>query len=240
MDDNPWGAPSPAPAPHDVPLPSTPASATPDITRGSNEWGMRETTLVNIVQRDDSAQEEDVVPLPTVEHDDEKVEEEEEVFVEAEASPSSPTIVLPLDVSSSPQNEGPPMDDFDDDPTPNSQLVATTSEVDGGDEFDDFGEAGGEDDDFGDFGDFGEGEDEGFGAVPEEFAEDVPWVPVASTSGSSYPPLRLDLSSPSRTNLAPQLAPFLAGAYPLASSSLSDEKERQVDGVGQVLVSEPL
>jgi hypothetical protein len=239
MDDNPWGAPSPAPAAHDVPLPSTPASATPDVSRGSNEWGARETLVVNSVQRDEGALEE-VEPGPTVQHEEEKVTEDVEEVVEPEVSPSPPSVLLPLEgVSSSSQNEGPPMDDFDDEPTFSSQVAAATPGVDGGDEFDDFGEAGGEDD-FGDFGDFGEGEDDGFGDAPDAFTEDVPWVPVASTSGSSYPPLRLDLSSPSRSNLAQQLAPFLAGAYPLASSSLSDEKERQVDGVGQVLVSEPL
>ena len=123
--------------------------------------------------------------------------------------------------------EGPPMDSFDleDGPVDVAQEEETAF-----DEFDDdFGEMGhvvqeGEDD-FGDFGDTVE--------------EDV-FAPVASTSTSAYPPIRLDLSNSSAAAVAPQLARFIDDLYPTAQNYLTDEIERQVDGVAQVLVTEPL
>ncbi|KAM0749739.1 hypothetical protein T439DRAFT_326615 [Meredithblackwellia eburnea MCA 4105] len=139
--------------------------------------------------------------------------------------------------------EGPPMDDFGDEssfgPTPTSAQPATDSFGDAFDDDDEFGEPGGGDDDFGDF---DEGDDSAFGAAPPMTAFDAPppppppaSVPVLSTSAPAF---RLDLSAPNRTALGPQLAPFLSNLYPSASSSVSDEPERQVEGVGQVLVSE--
>lgn len=125
------------------------------------------------------------------------------------------------------EDEGPPMDSFDDEQSP---VVEAQEEETAYDEFDDdFGEMGdvvqeGEDD-FGDFGD----------TVEEEV-----FAPVASTSTSVYPPLRLDLSNPNATALAPQLSRFFDDLYPTANEYLTDEIERQVDGVAQVLVTEPL
>ena len=111
---------------------------------------------------------------------------------------------------------------------------------------DDFGEMGGEgagDDDFGDFGDF----DESAGAFEEAQFDPPPPPPapisapapppVASTSG--LPPLRLDWSKPTRKALGPQLNEWFEQIYPGAADSMTDEQERQVDGVGQVLVTEP-
>ena len=127
------------------------------------------------------------------------------------------------------------MDDSDDNPTPFDPVPAPAFDDEGfGD--DDFGELGGDgDDDFGDFGD----PDEAFGSAPPMTAFEAPPAPspqpVASTSNPAF---RLDLSTPTRTALAPLLAPFWESRYPTATDCLSFEPERQVEGIGQVLVSE--
>lgn len=111
---------------------------------------------------------------------------------------------------------------------------------DGFDDFADFGESGEGGDDFGSFG--GDNEDEfslpplsSFSAIEESIE---PEIPIASTSTARYP--TLDLSNPTIDGLKPQLLPFLEKLYPSSSSSLTDEHERQVDGVAQVLVTEGL
>ncbi|KAI5475016.1 Glycoside hydrolase, superfamily [Pseudohyphozyma bogoriensis] len=150
------------------------------------------------------------------------------------ASPPPPTTMIasPSFSAVSSAHEGPPMDDFDDEP------AAATVNDGFDDEFDDFGEpgaAGADDDDFGDFG----GDDDAFGGAPVAASafEEVP-VPVPVASTSYVPPLQVDLSTPTRSALAPQLASFFASVYPVADEVLSDEPERQVDGIGQVLVTE--
>ena len=123
--------------------------------------------------------------------------------------------------------EGPPMDSFD---VEDSPVVDALAEDTGFDEFDD---------DFGEMGDVvQEGEDD-FGDFEDTVEEEV-FAPVASTSTSAHPPLRLDLSNPTAAALAPQLSRFVDDLYPTANNYLTDEIERQVDGVAQVLVTEPL
>lgn len=111
---------------------------------------------------------------------------------------------------------------------------------------DGFGEMGGDDADFGDFGDF----DESAGGF-EAAAFDEPAVapPVAAptpapapvrSAPSGLPPLELNWSRPSRKALAPQLELWFESLYPGAAAAMTDEPERQVEGVGQVLVNEAL
>ncbi|SCV72783.1 BQ2448_4320 [Microbotryum intermedium] len=159
-------------------------------------------------------------------------------------SPSTPLVLPPME-------EGPPMDDFDDDesgPTPATPVPEL------GHDFDDFGEAvaagGDDDDDFGDFGDFDqttEGDTDGFEGFgePPTFTE-ASVRPSAHDASSSFaafqstghPPLLLDLTDPSKSAIAEQLQQFFEGIYPGAQNVVSDEPERQVEGVSQVLASE--
>lgn len=261
MDDNPWGAPSPSPDPTPLatPPPPPPLDLAPSVAPSepeSNDWDASPATaFVNAVEEE--VKEEEPVPevekevtvvelveelevAPEVEEEEvDEVAAEEGVVEEVLASPVAPPSLLPLTL---PEHEGPPMDDFDDEPSLDAPPPPADFDDAFGDSFDDdFGELGG-DDDFGDFGDFGgdaEGDASAFGAAPEPFVEE-PLQPVASTSASAYPPLRLDLSDPTRDVVASQLAPFFESAYPFARSAISDEPERQVDGVGQVLVNDSL
>jgi len=126
-------------------------------------------------------------------------------------------------------SEVPPMDDFDDF------------------DDDDFGEmgetveGGNEDDDFGDFGDTAPLDESAFDAPPPPaqttFNETPAPQPIASSS--ALPPLRLDLSNrPTRRTVGPQLREFVSSAWGDVSEAVSDEPERQVEGVAQVLVTE--
>lgn len=173
--------------------------------------------------------------------------------------------LLPMSPPKGPYEE-PPMDDFEDDavaPLPTSsanpvpimpsQIPPPTPTTSFG-EFDDFGPTSEEDDDddFGDFGDFDEGDggdDAAFGAAPlpppSSFARpaDVEQRQAfASTSSAGFlPPLRMDLSNePSREVIGRQLENFFESAYPWSDQYLSDENERQVEGIGQILVNESL
>lgn len=147
----------------------------------------------------------------------------------------APTTPAPAAASDAPAD-----DEFD---APVSTEAANEEE---GDEFDDFGEVGGAgagadggEDDFGDFGDFGEADASAFEPVPAPAPAPAPAptpVPVASTSG--HPPLRLDLSTPTRRAVAPQLREFFEQAWPRAALAVNDEPERQVEGLAQVLVTE--
>ncbi|GAA6008725.1 hypothetical protein JCM11491_003412 [Sporobolomyces phaffii] len=147
------------------------------------------------------------------------------------------TFTVPAPVVAAEPSEAPPMDDFDD----------------FGDDDDDFGEmgdaAGGAtgDDDFGDFGDFGDSaplDESAFDApplppppVPSTSEPSFVSQPVASTS--SLPPLRLDFSNrPTRRSVAPQIKDFISSAWGDVLDKVSDEPERQVEGVAQVLVTE--
>ncbi|SGY65718.1 BQ5605_C103g13158 [Microbotryum silenes-dioicae] len=163
-------------------------------------------------------------------------------------SASNPLVLPPI-------QEGPPMDDFDDDESGPTPVVPQAADDDE-DDFDDFGEAaeaGGDADDagFGDFGHFGdthEGDVHGF----EGFDEQPPTpsslprpevTPIASSSfaafqSTGHPPLLLELTNPSKAAIEEQLHDFFEGVYPGARGMVSDEPERQVEGVGQVLASE--
>lgn len=118
-------------------------------------------------------------------------------------------------------NDTPPMDSFDDTTPPMDSFdQEITPPMDSFDDEDDFGEMGG-DDDFGDF-------------------EETDYIPEASTSKSVYALMKLDLHRATAASLEPQLTPFIQELYPTAADWLTDEQERQVDGVGQVLVTESL
>ncbi|BGP13110.1 hypothetical protein JCM10213_000887 [Rhodosporidiobolus nylandii] len=147
-------------------------------------------------------------------------------------------------------SEAPPMDVFPDDdfdsPTPEPAAAQGAAADDGFDDFDDFGDsttpaAAGDEDDFGDFGDFGSAAPLDASAFEApSLPPPVPVVPVApsATPPSAFPPLRLDLTNATRRAVAPQLAEFCRAAWARAGESVSDEPERQVGGVGQVLVEE--
>ncbi|GAA5953102.1 hypothetical protein JCM21900_005068, partial [Sporobolomyces salmonicolor] len=167
----------------------------------------------------------------------------EPTALSASATPFVPSFSFTLP---STPNEGPPMDDFDDPKSSFPDEPAASSSAppvdDFGDFDDDFGEMGaaGEvaDDDFGDFGD----------AVPMDeaaFEASVPPQPTTSApppiaTGSYLPPLQLDLSNrPLRRTVAPQLREFCRSAWGgETASAVSDEQERQVEGIAQVLVTE--
>ncbi|GAA5860275.1 hypothetical protein JCM3774_000366 [Rhodotorula dairenensis] len=176
--------------------------------------------------------------------------------------PVVPAADITLDV-----NAGQQMDDFpeyDEPPNPSSDAFDTRGGEGGDDDdFDDFGDAttaragAGEDndgDEFGDFGDFGDAaplDEAAFEAAPA--AEQPPFPsssfsstspsfshqPFASTStATSYPPLRFDVTDPSRQAISSQLHEFWDAAFPAATRAVTDEPERQVEGVAQVLVTE--
>ncbi|SGZ30306.1 BQ5605_C113g13234 [Microbotryum silenes-dioicae] len=68
-------------------------------------------------------------------------------------------------------------------------------------------------------------------------------TPIASSSfaafqSTGHPPLLLELTNPSKAAIEEQLHDFFEGVYPGARGMVSDEPERQVEGVGQVLASE--
>ncbi|KAL8280414.1 hypothetical protein RQP46_007062 [Phenoliferia psychrophenolica] len=232
-DDNPWGAPTTTPA---APAPPSPVTTSPAVVEDAVGWeepalvptldpveGGSETFEPAVVQREAEV---------SVVGEEASAPEEHEREHEAHA----PT---PL-ASPTPEERGPPpMDAFPDDAAP----AALFDDGGFGDD-DDFGELGGGDDD--DFGDFDEGDMSGFGSAPPMTAFDAPPPaptpapppppqPVASTSNPAF---RLDLSTPTRSALAPTLAPFWESRYPAASDALSAEPERQVEGIGQVLVSD--
>lgn len=253
LDDNPWGV-SPSPLPATAPPPETPPTLSLDTEDEPTAFGWDSAPAVEAPptpEHEPPSGKAEVADVPA--EQDGRTESEEAIPAvegtgEAEESPSEQhDEVTTTHVTSAPpvaspepiRTESPPMDDFEEEPlTP----VATSAPVmpsfdsfddaDAFDEDDDFGELGGDDDDFGDF---DEGDVSAFGAVPPmvSFA-----AAVASTSAAAYPALRLDLTTPTGAALAPQLAPFFQSRYPLATDSLSDEPERQVDGVGQVLVTE--
>ena len=120
------------------------------------------------------------------------------------------------------------------------------------DDFDDFGEAaeaGDMGDDFGDFGEFDAGD--GQEMAETWFGSDagfslnapVPQPPPPQQLGTTwtgFEPLKLDLSDTSRAVIGDQLRSFFEAVYPNAQAAVSDEPERQVEGVAQVLVTEPL
>lgn len=153
---------------------------------------------------------------------------------------STPTLAIEeLDLG------GPPMDvlpedDFHDAKDGNEDTPGSE------DDFDDFGDAtNGADDDFGDFGDFDDAGADAFGDNADFVDAPAPMPqrpppPVSTTSFTGYPPLKLDLSDKTHSGIAGQLKDFLQDIYPSALEAVSDEPERQVEGVGQVLVSEPL
>jgi hypothetical protein len=158
---------------------------------------------------------------------------DDDAFSATSASPSSPskpsqTFTVPPIASAQP-SEDPPMDDFDD-----------FDDDDFGEMGDAAGGAGG-DDDFGDFGDFGDSaplDESAFDAPPPAIAQAQP-TPQPIPSTSSFPPLRLDLSNgATRRTIAPQLRDFVSTAWGDVSATVSDEPERQVEGVAQVLVTE--
>lgn len=189
-------------------------------------------------------------------HGDEE-EEDTTQIAEPPAAPAPPIPIVPpalpdFDFDAGQQQ----MDDFPEDDDGGGG---------GGDEFDDFGDAteaaagGDDDDDFGDFGDFGDAaplDEAAFEAAPPPATTTTPLPstslasashfpshqPFASTSAAasvSYPPLHFDLSGePSRQSISSQLHDFWQGAFPTATNAVSDEPERQVEGVAQVLVSE--
>ncbi|TNY24246.1 hypothetical protein DMC30DRAFT_387699 [Rhodotorula diobovata] len=162
-------------------------------------------------------------------------------------SPPKPTVTLPsLSLDDSLLDEGPPMDDFDDEPAPSGNGDGDGDGDDfgapagGTDDFDDFGSVGGggDEDDFGDFGDFGDAaplDEAAFGAPPP--AAPPALAPTAAPS-AAYPPLRLDLSTTARQAVAPQLRDFFAEAWPASLQAVNDDPERQVEGPAQVLVTE--
>ncbi|KAK4051300.1 hypothetical protein OIO90_004781 [Microbotryomycetes sp. JL221] len=172
---------------------------------------------------------------------------------------SVPTLSMDLSLT----DQGPPMDDFPDyddhgfeqtEQTLSAPFAETNDDNDGfdDDEFDDFGEAGqGEDDDdFGEFGDFDSATAKADNAMASDdflaasqVVQPVPQPPPAASlqsTWSSYAPLQLDLTDVSRTNLSQQLSGFFEGVFPAASLGVSDEPERQVEGVAQILVNEQL
>ena len=165
---------------------------------------------------------------------------EEDAFSTTSTSPTSPskpsesfTIPPPAPIASSGPSEAPPMDDFDDFDD---------------DDFGEMGEAadGGEDDDFGDFGDSAPLDESAFDTPPPVVAptptrtvseQQILSQPVPSTS--SLPPLRLDLSNrPTRSSVAPQLMEYVSTTWGDLSDKVTDEPERQVEGVAQILVTE--
>jgi hypothetical protein len=138
------------------------------------------------------------------------------------------------------QVEGPPMDVFPDEEQ--DQEAEQENAFGDEDEFgDEFGEMGGNEGDDDDFGDFGEADETIFESIPSKFTPEREQVQrPALSSTAPFPPLQLDFTTPTAGAMAPQLAIFFEALYPGVVDTLSQEQERQVDGVGQVLVSESL
>lgn len=163
---------------------------------------------------------------------------EAEAQPDAAVSQDNPVVASPSAVADAPN----PTDST---PTP-TPAADDAFDDDGFGDDDEFGEMGGDnagDDDFGDFGDFDEGsggfEEAQFDPPPAPAPVPAPAPPpVASTSG--LPPLNLDWSKPTRKGLGPQLEEWFEEVYAGAGESMTDEQERQVDGVGQVLVNKQL
>ncbi|KAK4052132.1 hypothetical protein OIV83_002426 [Microbotryomycetes sp. JL201] len=158
---------------------------------------------------------------------------------------SPPMTVPTLSMDTSLTEQGPPMDDFPDDDDDGVAPAAAAHFDD--DDFDDFGEAaqpGDADDDFGDFGDFNDAPDSGaqdnFGSEPVQPQPQPPPFLPQQQSWTGYEPLHLDLTNTSRASIAEQLDDFFEGAYPMASRAVSNEPERQVEGVAQILVTDEL
>lgn len=220
MDDNPWGTESP-------PTVVSTLIATPTST-GTKALSQHDDDIVGTVLID--AEE-------ALEQEREEEREKDNAIIASTLTPSLEESIPAVSVAVET-----PMDDFsDDDETTMGNAAAETegaheliADDDAFDE-DDFGEMGGDDaNDDDDFGDFGDVDSTAFEpAVIEHF-------PVASTSAIPYPPLQLDLSTPTALAMAPQLDDFFERMYPRARETLSDEPERQVDGIGQVLVTESL
>ncbi|KAK4692815.1 hypothetical protein P7C70_g9053, partial [Phenoliferia sp. Uapishka_3] len=278
MDDNPWGAPSPSPAPLVLAPESEPTSPiiTPSIPKLSPTeslpafgWGDAPATTDDDAPSEESidvsldATPVDVVTTESdksvaVQEDRKKEEETREPILEPEPSPAaqvdaeapapavpppSPDFALPPIPAASHSSEGPPMDDFDSPPPSNPptplashppsfppQTTSTSFDTAFSDD-DDFGSLGGDanDDDFGDFGDFDSTAP--FSAPPPP----PPPAPPIATASTAF---RLDISNPTKDALAPILVPFWGRSHPGLGDCLSGEMERQVEGLGQVLVDD--
>lgn len=186
--------------------------------------------------------------------------DEEETQGAEPPAPAPPIPVVPPALPDFDVDAGQQMDEFpEDDEVHGGGGDQDETKDGGGDEFDDFGDTagGGDDDEFGDFGDFGDAaplDEAAFEAAPpsttttplpstslSSAASYSTHQPFASTSTAtvSYPPLHFDLSGdPSRQSISSQLHDFWQGAFPAAANAVSDEPERQVEGVAQMLVSE--
>lgn len=217
----------------------------------------RVNDLVLSDQATEGEQAQDAAGRATSSDTGDEEEEDTTQIAQPPAAPAPPIPIVPpalpdFDIDAGQQQ----MDDFPEDDDGGGG---------GGDEFDDFGDAteaaagGDDDDDFGDFGDFGDAaplDEAAFEAAPPPATTTTPLPstslasashfpshqPFASTSVAasvSYPPLHFDLSGePSRQSISSQLHDFWQGAFPTAANAVSDEPERQVEGVAQVLVSE--
>lgn len=186
-------------------------------------------------------------------------QEETTQVAEPPAAPAPPIPVVPSALPDVDIDAGQQMDDFPEDDD-NAEM-----KDEGDDDFDDFGDTAGggghedDDDEFGDFGDFGDAaplDEAAFEATTTTTTTPLPSTslasasspftspqPFASTSAAAatllYPPLHFDLSGdPTRQSISSQLHDFWQGAFPAAANAVSDEPERQVEGVAQVLVSE--
>ena len=215
--------------------------------------------LVLSDQATEGEQARDAAGLATSLHNGDEEEEETTQVAEPPAAPAPPIPIVPPALPDFDIDAGQQMDDF-----PEDDHDDETKDGGGDDDFDEFGDAAGAgdqgDDDFGDFGDFGVAaplDEAAFEAAPAtttttplpstSLASTSPFSshqqqPFASTSAAatlSYPPLHFDLSGdPSRQSISSQLHDFWQGAFPAAANAVSDEPERQVEGVAQVLVSE--
>ncbi|GAA5991510.1 hypothetical protein JCM10908_005737 [Rhodotorula pacifica] len=179
--------------------------------------------------------------------------------------PVVPSALADFDVESGQQMDDFPEDD-DAEAAPTDAFAAGGDDFDDFGEAAEAGAPADDDDDFGDFGDFGDAAplDEAAFEAPASSAptdQQTPFPsaslstssfsqythpqqqqqqqPFASTStATSHPPLRFDLTDPSRQAISSQLHEFWEGAIPNAARAVNDEPERQVEGVAQVLVLE--
>ncbi|KAM0787924.1 hypothetical protein ACM66B_006130 [Microbotryomycetes sp. NB124-2] len=244
---------------------SEPAWAAPDVSIAGREEQDAPKQVdelaadVNAKDVDDTATKVDTLDLSTeageaettpeaVHSADEATEPDEPTSPRTDTTDSPPMTVPTLSMDLSLTEQGPPMDDFPEDDDSDELQAQPTAGFDDDDEFDDFGEAAqagdGADDEFGDFGDFDDvqqtGTDDDFGSG---FVQPQPQPPPVSSlqqSWTGYEPLKFDLTNATRSSIADQLQDFFEGAYPMASVAVSDEPERQVEGIAQVLVSDEL
>ncbi|GAA6059170.1 hypothetical protein JCM10212_005515 [Sporobolomyces blumeae] len=200
------------------------------------------------------------VPLVTAESSDERASPSGEAGVEIAPAVEPPMDDFPTesddDDAFSTSSTPAPTDSI---APPPAFSAMTTSEAPPMDDFDDFdddefgeGQTGGDataDDDFGDFGDAAPLDDAAFDApapapAPSAFERTAslgtptPPPPTTSTT-TSLPPLQLSFAGrPTRASVAPQLREFIASAWGDPAGKVSEEPERQVEGVAQVLVTE--